>query len=52
MNRANSIAWRASPQPCRAGRLGERYVTSFGFTLEDIFGQGTKAMEARLRAAG
>jgi hypothetical protein len=30
----------------------ERYVTSFGFTLEDIFAQGADAMEARLRAAG
>src|SRR5947209_12964587 len=30
----------------------ERYVTSFGFTLEDIFAQGSEAMEGRLRAAG
>ena len=30
----------------------ERYVTSFGFTLQDIFAQGAEAMEARLRAAG
>src|SRR5947209_1788438 len=30
----------------------ERYVTSFGFTLEDIFAQGAEAMEGRLRAAG
>jgi Ribonucleotide reductase, small chain/SCP-2 sterol transfer family len=30
----------------------ERYVTSFGFTLEDIFAQGVDAMDARLRAAG
>ena len=30
----------------------ERYVTSFGFTLEDIFAQGAESMEARLRAAG
>ena len=30
----------------------ERYVTSFGFTLEDIYTQGAEAMEARLRAAG
>jgi hypothetical protein len=30
----------------------ERYVTSFGFTLEDIFTQGAEAMEGRLRAAG
>ena len=30
----------------------ERYVTTFGFTLEDIYTQGAEAMEARLRAAG
>ncbi len=30
----------------------ERYVTTFGFTLEDIFTQGAEAMEGRLRAAG
>jgi Ribonucleotide reductase, small chain/SCP-2 sterol transfer family len=30
----------------------ERYVTSFGFTLEDIFAQGAEAIEGRLRAAG
>ncbi len=30
----------------------ERYVTSFGFTLEDIFAQGAESMEGRLRAAG
>ena len=30
----------------------ERYVTSFGFTLEDIYTQGAEAMEGRLRAAG
>jgi hypothetical protein len=30
----------------------ERYVTSFGFTLEDIFAHGAEALEARLRAAG
>ena len=30
----------------------ERYVTSFGFTLEDIFAQGVDAIDARLRAAG
>ena len=30
----------------------ERYVTSFGFTLEDVFAQGAEAMEGRLRAAG
>jgi hypothetical protein len=30
----------------------ERYVTSFGFTLEDIYTEGAEAMEARLRAAG
>ena len=30
----------------------ERYVTSFGFTLHDIFTQGAEAMEGRLRAAG
>ncbi|MBV8943893.1 MAG: ribonucleotide-diphosphate reductase subunit beta [Solirubrobacterales bacterium] len=30
----------------------ERYVTSFGFTLQDIFAQGAEAIEGRLRAAG
>jgi ribonucleotide reductase beta subunit family protein with ferritin-like domain len=30
----------------------ERYVTSFGFTLEDIFAQGAESIEGRLRAAG
>src|SRR6201986_1662057 len=30
----------------------ERYVTSFGFTLQDIFTQVAEAMEGRLRAAG
>lgn len=30
----------------------ERYVTSFGFTLQDIFAQGAESMEGRLRAAG
>jgi ribonucleotide reductase beta subunit family protein with ferritin-like domain len=30
----------------------ERYVTSFGFTLEEIFAYGAEAIEARLRAAG
>ncbi len=30
----------------------ERYVTAFGFTLEDVFAQGAEAMEGRLRAAG
>jgi ribonucleotide reductase beta subunit family protein with ferritin-like domain len=30
----------------------ERYVTSFGFTLQDIFALGAEAMEGRLRAAG
>ena len=30
----------------------ERYVTSFGFTLQDVFAQGAEAMEGRLRAAG
>jgi Ribonucleotide reductase, small chain/SCP-2 sterol transfer family len=30
----------------------ERYVTSFGFTLQDIFTQGAEALEGRLRAAG
>ncbi len=30
----------------------ERYVTSFGFTLQDIFAQGAEAMDGRLRAAG
>ena len=30
----------------------ERYVTAFGFTLEEIFTYGAEAMEARFRAAG
>ncbi len=30
----------------------ERYVTSFGFTLEEIFAYGADAIEKRLRAAG
>jgi Ribonucleotide reductase, small chain/SCP-2 sterol transfer family len=30
----------------------ERYVTAFGFTLEDIYAQGADAIEGRLRAAG
>jgi ribonucleotide reductase beta subunit family protein with ferritin-like domain len=30
----------------------ERYVTSFGFTLEEVYTYGAEAMEARLRAAG
>jgi hypothetical protein len=30
----------------------ERYVTVFGFTLEDIYTHGADAMEGRLRAAG
>src|SRR5579884_3066333 len=30
----------------------ERYVTSFGFTLEEIFTHGSEAIESRLRAAG
>ena len=30
----------------------ERYVTSFGFTLEEIYTYGAEAMEARFRAAG
>ncbi len=30
----------------------ERYVTSFGFTLEEIYTYGAEAIEARLRAAG
>ncbi len=30
----------------------ERYVTVFGFTLMDIFGQGAASIEGRLRAAG
>ena len=30
----------------------ERYVTSFGFTLQDIYSQGADAIEGRLRAAG
>jgi ribonucleotide reductase beta subunit family protein with ferritin-like domain len=30
----------------------ERYVTSFGFTLEDIYTHGAEALDGRLRAAG
>jgi ribonucleotide reductase beta subunit family protein with ferritin-like domain len=30
----------------------ERYVTSFGFTLEEIFAYGAESIESRLRAAG
>jgi Ribonucleotide reductase, small chain/SCP-2 sterol transfer family len=30
----------------------ERYVTSFGFTLEDIYSHGADALDGRLRAAG
>jgi ribonucleotide reductase beta subunit family protein with ferritin-like domain len=30
----------------------ERYVTAFGFTLEEIYAYGAEAIEARLRAAG
>ena len=30
----------------------ERYVTYFGFTLEEVFTYGASALEARLRAAG
>jgi len=30
----------------------ERYVTCFGFTLDDIYQEGAAAMKARLRAAG
>src|SRR5438270_6745270 len=30
----------------------ERYVTSFGFTLEQIYAYGAEAIEGRLRAAG
>src|SRR5437588_3209207 len=30
----------------------ERYVTAFGFTLEEIYTYGADAIEARLRAAG
>ncbi len=30
----------------------ERYVTAFGFTLEEIYTYGAEAMEARFRAAG
>jgi len=30
----------------------ERYVTSFGFTLQDIFAQGAESIDGRLRAAG
>ncbi len=30
----------------------ERYVTLFGFTLEDVYAHGAEALEGRLRAAG
>ncbi len=30
----------------------ERYVTVFGFTLEELYAQGAAAIESRLRAAG
>jgi hypothetical protein len=30
----------------------ERYITCFGFTLEDLYTEGATAMEGRLRAAG
>ncbi len=30
----------------------ERYVTTFGFTLEQLFARGAEALEGRLRAAG
>jgi hypothetical protein len=30
----------------------ERYVTSFGFTLEEIFAEGAQSIEQKLRAAG
>jgi ribonucleotide reductase beta subunit family protein with ferritin-like domain len=30
----------------------ERYVTAFGFTLEQLYTQGAEALEGRLRAAG
>jgi ribonucleotide reductase beta subunit family protein with ferritin-like domain/putative sterol carrier protein len=30
----------------------ERYVTAFGFTLEEIYSYGADALDARLRAAG
>jgi ribonucleotide reductase beta subunit family protein with ferritin-like domain len=30
----------------------ERYVTAFGFTLEQLYTQGAEAIEGRLRAAG
>jgi ribonucleotide reductase beta subunit family protein with ferritin-like domain len=30
----------------------ERYVTCFGFTLTQVYEEGTRSMEARLRAAG
>jgi len=30
----------------------ERYVTAFGFTLEDVYTHGAEAMDGRLRAAG
>jgi hypothetical protein len=30
----------------------ERYITTFGFTLEDLYTRGAEALEGRLRAAG
>jgi ribonucleotide reductase small subunit/SCP-2 sterol transfer family protein len=30
----------------------ERYVTCFGFTLAEVYEEGTRSMESRLRAAG
>src|SRR5437588_2338556 len=30
----------------------ERYITAFGFTLEEIYAYGAEAIESRLRAAG
>src|SRR5205085_3552966 len=30
----------------------ERYVTAFGFTLEEIYASGADALDTRLRAAG
>jgi len=43
----------AGPSPCFIPPdWDERYVTCFGFTLDDIYQEGAAAMEARLRAAG
>ena len=42
-----------TPPPCSSRRGGtRRYVTAFGFTLEEIYAHGAEAIESRLRAAG